>query len=90
MSFCWILFDSFPLLRPSDPSAAEQMETEVAADEAAGAGDATGAEAAKADTAATGEESGDRTDGPEAAGAPGATPTADPSAEAAVPSSKDP
>ena len=66
------------------------METEVAADEAAGADDPAGAEAAKAAAAATGEGSGDRTDGPEAAGAPGATPTADPSVEAAAPSSEEP
>ena len=55
------------------------METEVAADdvatteEAAGADDPAGAEAAKAAAAATGEGSGDRTDGPKAAGAPGAS-----------------
>ena len=66
------------------------METEVAAEEAAGAGDPTGAEAAKAAAAATGEGSGDRTDGPEAAGAPGAAPTADPSADAAAPGSEEP
>ena len=66
------------------------METEVAAEKAADAGDPTGAEAAKAAAAATGEGSGDRTDGPEAAGAPGATPTADPSTEAAAPSSEEP
>ena len=40
--------------------------------------------------AEAGEGSGDRTDGPEAAGAPGAMPTADPSAEAAAPSSEEP
>ena len=66
------------------------METEVAAEEAAGAGDPTSAEAAKATATATSEGSGDRTDGPEAAGAPGTTPTADPSAEAVAPSSKEP
>ena len=66
------------------------METEVAADDAAGADDPAGAEAAKAAAAATGEGSGDRTDGPEAAGAPGATPTADPSAAAAAPGSEEP
>jgi len=60
------------------------METEVAAEEAAGAGDPAGAEAAKAAAAEAGEGSGDRTDGPEAAGAPGAAPTADPSAAAAA------
>ena len=66
------------------------METEVAAEEAAGVDDPAGAEAAKAAAAATGEGSGDRTDGPEAAGAPGATPTADPSAAAAAPGSEEP
>ena len=66
------------------------MEIEVAADEAAGAGDPVGVEAAKAAAAATGEWSGDRTDGPEAAGAPGAAPTADPSAAAAAPGSEEP
>ena len=66
------------------------METEVAAEEAAGAGDPAGAEAAKADAAATGEGSGDRTDDPKAAGAPGAMSTADPSAAAAAPGSEEP
>ena len=45
------------------------METEVAAEDVAGAGDPAGAEAAKAAAAATGEGSGNRTDGLEAAGA---------------------
>ena len=49
------------------------METEVAAEEAAGADDPAGTEAAKAAATATGEVSGDRTDDPEAAGAQGAT-----------------
>ena len=72
------------------------METEVAADdaaateEAAGADDPAGDEAAKAAAAAAGEGSGDRTDGPEAAGAPGATSTAHPSAAAAAPGSEEP
>ena len=72
------------------------METEVAADDAAatkevaGADGPAGAEAAKAAAAATGEGSGDRTDGPEAAGAPSATSTADPSAAAAAPGSEEP
>ena len=56
------------------------MEIEVAADD----------EAAKAAATVAGEGSGDRTTGPEAAGAPGATPTADPSAAAAVPGSEEP
>ena len=72
------------------------METEVAADdaaateEAAGADDPAGDEAAKAAAAVAGEGSGDHTDGPEAAGAPGATSTADPSAAAAAPGSEEP
>ena len=69
------------------------METEVAGDEnargntnnaaateeEAGADDPASGEAAKATAAEAGEGSGDRTDGPKAAGASGATPTADPS-----------
>src|SRR3954465_7479955 len=62
------------------------METEVAVDdaaateEAAGADDPAGEEAAKAAAAAAGDGAGDRTDGPEVAGASGATPTAAPAA----------
>ena len=59
----------------------------AATEEAAGADEAAGDEAAKAAAAAAGEGSGDRTDGPEAAGAPGATSTADPSA---APGSEEP
>ena len=80
------------------------METEVAAEEnacgnnddaavteeEADADDPAGEEAAKAAAAEAGEGSGDRTDGPEAAGASGATPTADPSTAAAAPGSKEP
>ena len=72
------------------------MEIEVTADdaaateEAAGADDPAGAEAAKAAAAEAGGGSGNRTDGPEAAGAPGATPTADPSAAAVEPGSEEP
>src|SRR3954464_13294686 len=72
------------------------METEVAVDdaadaeEAAGADDPAGEEAAKAAAAAADEGSGDRTDGPEAAGASGATPTADPPAAAAATGSEGP
>ena len=80
------------------------METEVAGEEntgsntdnavategEAGADDPAGEEAAKAAAAEAGEGSGDRTDGPEAAGASGATPTADPSAAAAAPGSEEP
>ena len=65
------------------------METEAAEGEA-GADEPAGEEAAKAAAAAAGEGSGDRTDGPEAAGAPGATSTADPSAAAAAPGSEEP
>ena len=71
------------------------METEVAADdaaateEAAGADDPAGDEAAKATTVAAGEGSGNRTDSLEAAGAPGTTPTANPSAAAAAPGSEE-
>ena len=56
----------------------------------AGADDPAGEEAAKAAAVEAGEGSGDRTDGPEAAGAPGATPTTDPSAAAAAPGSEEP
>ena len=66
------------------------METDVAAEETAGAGDPTGTEAAKAAAAATGEGSGDRTDDPEGAGAQGTAPTADPSAADAAPGSEEP
>ena len=80
------------------------METEVAGEEnarsntddavatkgEAGADEPAGEEAAKAAAAEAGEGSGDRTDGPKAAGASGATPTADPSAAAAVPGSEEP
>ena len=80
------------------------METEVAGEDGthsntddavatkgeAGADDLAGEEAAKAAAAEAGEGSGDRTDGPEAAGASGATPTADPSAAAAASGSEEP
>ena len=52
----------------------------AANEEGAGADETAGEEAAKAATAEAGEGSGDRTDDPEAAGAPGAAPAADPSA----------
>ena len=79
------------------------METEVAGEEnargniddaavteeEAGADDPVGGEAAKAAAAEAGEGSGDRTDGPEAAGASGATPTADPSTAVAAPGSEE-
>ena len=80
------------------------METEVAGEEnarsntdgavategEAGADDPTGEEAAKAAAAEAGEGSGGRTDDPEAAGAPGATPTTDPSTAAAASGSEEP
>ena len=49
-----------------------------------------GEEAAGAAAAEDGEGSGDRTDDPEAAGAPGAVPTAEPSAASAEPGSEEP
>ena len=58
--------------------------------EGAGADEPVGKEAAKAAAVEAGEGSGDRTDGPEAAGAPGAAPTADPSAAAAASGSEEP
>ena len=66
------------------------MEIEGAGEEGAGADEAAGEEAAKAAAAEAGEGSGDRTDDPEAAGAPGAAPTADPSAASAEPGSEEP
>ena len=80
------------------------METEVAGEENArgntddaavteeevGVDDSAGGEAAKAATAEAGEGSGERTDGPEDAGASGATPTADPSTAAAASGSEEP
>ena len=68
----------------SNTDDAVATEGEAAADEPAGK------EATKAAAAEAGEGSGDRTDGPEAAGAPGATPTADPSTTAAAPGSEEP
>ena len=62
----------------------------AATEEEVGADDPAGEEAAKAAAAEAGQESGDRTDGPEAAGAPGAAPTVDPSAAAKEPGSEEP
>ena len=62
----------------------------AATGEGAGADVPAGEEAAKAAAAEAGEGSGDRTDGPGAAGAPGAAPTADPSAAAVEPGSEEP
>ena len=62
----------------------------AATEEGAGVDVPAGEEAAKATAKEAGGGSGDRTDGPEAAGAPGAAPTADPSAAAAAPGSKEP
>ena len=66
------------------------METEGAGEEWAGADETAGEEAAKAAAAEAGEGSGDRTDDPEAAGAPGAAPIADPSTAAVEPGSEEP
>ena len=62
----------------------------AATEEEADADDPVGEEAAKAAAAGAGEGSGDRTNGPEATGAQGASPTADPSAAAAAPGPKEP
>ena len=66
------------------------METEGAGEEGAGANETASEEAAKAAAVEGGEGSGDRTDDPEAARAPGAAPTADPSAASAEPGSEEP
>ena len=59
-------------------------------EEEAGADEPAGEEAAKAAGAEAGEGSGNRTNGPEAARAPGATSTADPSTAATAPGSEEP
>ena len=66
------------------------METEGAGEEGAGADETAGKEAAKAAATEGGEGSGNRTDDPGAAGAQGATPTADPSAADAALGSEEP
>ena len=66
------------------------METEGAGEEGAGVDETAGEESTKAAAAEAGEGSGDRTDDPEAAGAPGAAPTAEPSAASAEPGSEEP
>ena len=66
------------------------METEGTGEEGAGADETAGEEAAGAAAAEAGEGSGDCTDDPEAAGAPGAAPTAEPSAASAEPGSEEP
>ena len=71
-----------------EENARSNTDDAVATEGEAGADDPAGEEAAKAAATEAGEGSGDRTDGPEAAGASGATPTADPSAAAAVPGSE--
>ena len=63
---------------------------DAAATEGAGANVPAGEEAAKAAAEEAGGGSGDRTDGPEAAGASGAAPTADPSAAAVASGSEEP
>ena len=65
------------------------METEAAEGEA-GTDEPAGEEAARAAAAEAGEGSDGRTDGPAAAGAPGAAPTADPPAAAIEPDSEEP
>ena len=66
------------------------METEGAGEEGAGADETAGEEAAGAAAEEAGEGSGDRIDDPEAAGAPGAVPTAEPSTASAEPGSEEP
>ena len=66
------------------------METEGAGEEGAGADVTAGEEAAGAAAAEAGEGSGDRTDDHEAAGAPGAAPTTEPSAASAELGSEEP
>ena len=66
------------------------METEGTGEEGAGADETAGEEAAGAAATEAGEGSGDRTDDPEAAGAPGTAPTAEPSATSAEPGSEEP
>ena len=61
------------------------MEIGGAGEEGADADETAGEEATRAAAAEAGEGSGDRTNDPEAAGAPGAATTADPSAAAAEP-----
>ena len=67
----------------SEEDARDNNDDATATEEEAGADDPAGEEAAKSAAAEAGEGSGGRTDGPETAGASGATPTADPSAAAA-------
>ena len=66
------------------------METEGAGEEGAGADETASEEAAGAAAAEAGEGSVDRTDDPKATGAPGAAPTAEPSAASAEPGSEEP
>ena len=73
-----------------EENARSNTDNAVATEGEAGTDDPAGQEVAKAAAAEAGEGSGDRTDGPEAAGAPGAAPTADPSAAAVEPGSEEP
>ena len=73
-----------------DENARGNTNDVAATEEEAGADDPAGEEAAKAAAVEAGEGFGDRTNGPEAAGASGATPTADPSAAAAASGSEEP
>ena len=74
----------------SEEGAHGSADDAVATEGEAGADEPAGEEAAEAAAAEAGEGSGDRTDDPEAAGAQGATPTADPSAAATAPGSEEP
>ena len=101
--FGYLLDFSF-LFLSLDPPLTDPMETEAtgeegargntedaaADEEEADADEPADEEAAKAAGAGAGEGSGDRTDGTGAAGAQGATPTADPSTADAAPGSKEP
>src|SRR3954463_14056258 len=62
----------------------------IVTEEADGADDPAGDEAAEAAAAGAGEGTGDHTDDPGVAGAPGATPTADPAAAASDPEEPQP
>ena len=73
-----------------EENARSNTDDAVATEGETDADDPAGEEAANATAAEAGEGSGDRTDGPEAAGAPGAAPTADPSDDAAAPGSEEP
>ena len=73
-----------------EEDACDNNNDAAATEEEADVDDPAGEEAAEAAAAEAGEGSGDRTDGPEAAGAPGAAPIVDPSTDAAAPGSEEP